>query len=575
MSKFLLREMPVFELDVWAGNPRKTIDQTKLAELAESIKSIGVQQPLVVRIARGATQVIAGQRRFLAAQIAGVETVPCLIRDLDDEQALEVAIAENAARTDVSPIEEAEAIEAYTRKGRTIEQAANRFGRSVLWVERRVRLLALIPAWRERLAADDCPIRHAELVAGLTEDVQTKLAARWNGCTLPAHYEFERSVHAALHRLDNAPFDITDDTYPSGSCGPCATRTDKQRDLFSDGSSEEVAACLNPSCWAAKVETRWERAQEDAKKRKLTVLTGREAGLVGSGLCMPSAPWIEAERAMKQYAALKPRAIARTDDGLVVELVARADYERARDAQLEALRHERDARKAARGTQHTGESEESDEETVETAPSTSTPADSSEADDEESVGDERARNIREYAPLVRTLVTAFATLDGARANAFYEAGLGQKPGLHLVIRDALGLDKNASWNKLARTLAPSTMLDALIIDALCGQLTATELAAEIKSHEWDRGATPLDAPAPSAADDVTAMVARLSSAIDAADNTDELGAVWGAIESEDHRASLAELARRWLERAAALGLKPAAIKKLRKARRAPPESLAA
>lgn len=557
--------VPLSALRVWAGNPRKTIDAAKLDELAVSIKAIGIQQPIVARPCDTGLEVIAGQRRYLAASLAGLATVPCIVRQLDDEQALEVALAENAARADVSPIEEAESIEAYLAMGRTIQQTADRLGRTVQWVERRMRLLSLTPAWRSRVLADECPLRHAELLAGLAAAAQDTLHSRFANRELPAFYEFERTVQLSLHQLSEAPFPLADESYPGGSCDACPSRSDKQRDLFS-AEADEDASCLAPACWAAKVEHLWETAQRAAKKRKLRVLTTQEAALFDNGTTAPRSEWIEMERAKKF--SLTARAVSRTMDGAVVELASRAEYDQAAEAALASLRAEADARKAAaeakRATQPAPAAEPEDAGTAPTVPPS--------APDDEDAQFDRERAQREidaatYARDAETLAVFISATDGtgpARRRALLRfIGLGIKDGSHAGIAKAMGFD---DWTRDVETEDVRTLLDALLID---------NVIAQAKLGEVDSlcGVAPA-APAPADDGGVARMVARFEGEIAAARTSVNLGDAWVAIEAEDHRASLPTLAKLWLAKATELGIDRKGLAQMRKNGCAPVAALA-
>jgi len=526
------------QLTVWSGNPRKTIDQSRLAELAASIKARGIDQPITVRVTpTGDVEIIAGQRRFLAAQIAGLHSIPCRVRDLTDEQALELAITENTARADVSPIEEAEAIEAYLRN-HTIEQAADRFGRTAAWVQSRLRLLALIPYWRERVAADRCPIRHADLVSRLSPELQQSIAARYPATMdLPSSADFERAVQYFLQLLAHAPFDVNDASYPNGSCAGCSTRSDLQRDFFASA-TEANAACLNSVCWSAKVEHRWTLAQKDAKKRKLRILTADEVRFYGGGMAQHG-EWIELERASKYK--LAPTAIARDEDGLVVELVERAAYDRAASAALEALKKESAARKAA---------------------GKETEADRIESKREEAIN----RRQGEACARARRI---FEVLRGARGREMLNrVAVDSVENAYFApsIRLALDAPDGDSWAEIV------SRMDDVDVGRLLAVTTMTELFDE---DQLDELVAEFTEQSSEQADAITKLISKLAAQIDVCTSAAELGAAWAEIEFEDHRASLPDLARKWHERAVLLGLKPAAIKKMRKAGRAPEESLAA
>ena len=105
-----LQEMDIYLIDTNEGQPRKTFDKEKLEELAESGKLHGVVQPIVVRKLGERYSIIAGERRYRAARMAGLATVPVVVRDMDEMQAREVALIENIQRENLNPIEEAAAI---------------------------------------------------------------------------------------------------------------------------------------------------------------------------------------------------------------------------------------------------------------------------------------------------------------------------------------------------------------------------------------------------------------------------------------------------------------------------------
>ena len=139
------REIPVTDIDRSPYQTRSKFDEVQLAELAASITDTGVVQPLVVRpIAGGRFQLIAGERRWLASQRAGKETIPAVVRHASDEQAMEMTIVENLQRTDLNPMEQARAYERLAREfALTQEQMAKRTGKDRASVANFLRLLKL------------------------------------------------------------------------------------------------------------------------------------------------------------------------------------------------------------------------------------------------------------------------------------------------------------------------------------------------------------------------------------------------------------------------------------------------
>lgn len=135
------------KLDVIFPNPdqpRKSFDEDKLIDLAESIKEHGVLQPIIVTPRGDNYMIIAGERRFRASKRAGLSTIPALVRELDDEKIMELALIENVQRDDLSPIEEARAYDVLqTKFGYTQEKLAKRMGKSRSAIANTTRLLAL------------------------------------------------------------------------------------------------------------------------------------------------------------------------------------------------------------------------------------------------------------------------------------------------------------------------------------------------------------------------------------------------------------------------------------------------
>ncbi len=140
-----LREIPPELIQPNAHQPRRSFDQARLAELAESIRTRGVLQPIVVRpLAGGSFELVAGERRLRAAKMVELETIPALVRDTADSEQLELALAENMARVDLNPVEEARACAMLVDDlGLTKQELGRRVGRSRVAISNLIRLLEL------------------------------------------------------------------------------------------------------------------------------------------------------------------------------------------------------------------------------------------------------------------------------------------------------------------------------------------------------------------------------------------------------------------------------------------------
>jgi ParB family chromosome partitioning protein len=172
----------VSQLQAGKYQPRTRMDEGALNELAESIKAQGLMQPILVRpIARGnngATyEIIAGERRFRAAQLAGLNEVPVLVKDVDDQAAAAMALIENIQREDLNPLEEAQGIHRLiTDFNFTHEQAAGAVGRSRSAVSNLLRLLNLAKPVQTMLMAGDIDMGHARALLAVDNATQIALA---------------------------------------------------------------------------------------------------------------------------------------------------------------------------------------------------------------------------------------------------------------------------------------------------------------------------------------------------------------------------------------------------------------
>jgi ParB family transcriptional regulator, chromosome partitioning protein len=172
------REIPVGEIERSPFQTRTRFDEVQLAELAASISATGVVQPILVRpLPHGHYQLIAGERRWLASQRAGKETIPAIIRQVSDEQAMEMTIVENLQRTDLNPMEQARAYDKLSREFQlTQEQMAKRTGKDRASVANFLRLLKLPEDVQTKVEEGVLTFGHARALLPL-EDPQAILKA--------------------------------------------------------------------------------------------------------------------------------------------------------------------------------------------------------------------------------------------------------------------------------------------------------------------------------------------------------------------------------------------------------------
>ncbi len=158
--------------------PRGDMDQASLEELAQSIKAQGVMQPIVVRPLTAHTyEIIAGERRWRAAKLAGLKTIPALVRDVSDEAAIAMALIENIQREDLSPVEEAVALQRLQKEfDLTQQEVANAVGKSRATIANLLRLLGLPDEIKTLLAHGDLEMGHARALLGLPAEQQVEAA---------------------------------------------------------------------------------------------------------------------------------------------------------------------------------------------------------------------------------------------------------------------------------------------------------------------------------------------------------------------------------------------------------------
>ncbi len=168
--------LPISQIESCHNQPRKSFDSTKLEELADSIRQHGVIQPLTVRkLASGYYQIIAGERRWRAARSAGLEEVPAIIIEADDQKAMELAMIENLQREDLNPIEEAQGFRVLTDTyGMSQAEAAERVGRSRSAVANAIRLLELNDSIQHLVENGELSAGHARALLPLSPALRKK-----------------------------------------------------------------------------------------------------------------------------------------------------------------------------------------------------------------------------------------------------------------------------------------------------------------------------------------------------------------------------------------------------------------
>ena len=256
-------------------NPRKTFDEEKLEELAQNIEEQGLLQPITVRkISDEEThideetgevvsvepryEIVCGERRFrawnmLAKKSDKYNEIPCIVREMTDEQAFDAMITENLQRQDVDPVEESIAFSLLLENGNAVEDIAVRFGKSIRFIQDRVKLKGLIPELIDMLRQELIPISGAMLLAKLDIDAQKEFYnENVNGESATSISDIKEYIDDLFCVIDKAQFfseDNFSDSIPS--CSGCINNTANHGCLFYEMKGKEQK-CINRECFEKK-----------------------------------------------------------------------------------------------------------------------------------------------------------------------------------------------------------------------------------------------------------------------------------------------------------------------------------
>ncbi len=257
-----IKQIPVEQITPSPMNPRKTFDEVAIDELAANIEKQGLLQPVTVRLVNDTYEIVCGERRFRAVmklkaaedkendnrikahrkKLNNFQTVSCIVREMNDDEAFDAMITENLQRKDVDPIEEAFAFSQLVEKGATIEEIALRFGKSTRFVFDRTKLNALIPELKELVRSDEMPIAGAMLLSKLDEEKQKEFLEN-NGEQKITTDKVRSFIQRAFLKLDNSVW--SDDDWEDEHfclCANCKFNTANHGCLFYEmkGSDEEL-----------------------------------------------------------------------------------------------------------------------------------------------------------------------------------------------------------------------------------------------------------------------------------------------------------------------------------------------
>lgn len=262
-------------------NPRQHLDETRLKELADNIAALGVLQPIIVRPSNGAHEIVAGERRWRASQLAKRDTIPVIVRQLTDQQAQEIQLIENLQREDLDELEEAEGYQRLIREHRyTADQIAEKIHKGRSYVYGRLKLLALPEFAKQAVREKQINASIGLLLARIPNPALQKQAAaeilKSRSEPMSERQASEWIQERYMIRLKGAPFDPENaKLVPSaGACSKCPKRTGNLKHLFPDIKATDV--CTDPKCFQAKKEAAWKAQATAAKEKGLKVLSPDE-----------------------------------------------------------------------------------------------------------------------------------------------------------------------------------------------------------------------------------------------------------------------------------------------------------
>jgi ParB family chromosome partitioning protein len=199
----MIENISVDQLNPGQYQPRKRFDEESLQELADSIIEQGLMQPIIVRKAENNFEIIAGERRWRAAKLAKVDTIPVIVRDINDRTASIIALIENMQRVDLSSIEEAEGIKKMIDEfGMTHEEASDAVGKSRSAVSNLLRLLQLTDFVKDKLNSGDIDMGHARALISLSADQQNMVCQKIINEKLSVR-KVEELIQSGISKVNN------------------------------------------------------------------------------------------------------------------------------------------------------------------------------------------------------------------------------------------------------------------------------------------------------------------------------------------------------------------------------------
>lgn len=250
-------ELKLSEIVESPFNPRKKFDEKVIAELAKSIQEVGVIQPILVRKKGKKYEIVCGARRYRASVKAEVKTIPAIVRELTDDQALDLAITENLQREDIHPLDEAIAIAALKDRKLDINEIASKLGKSVPFVYNRIKLTSLTEDFQKAFHANKVRIMDAIEICKLPSHAQDSIFeekfSNWEDVNFsPKVWGLENAISRATNSLGVALWDLNEENIVEGkpACNSCPFNSACMGSLFIDENAKKT--CLDAECYKQK-----------------------------------------------------------------------------------------------------------------------------------------------------------------------------------------------------------------------------------------------------------------------------------------------------------------------------------
>lgn len=270
--------IPIEQIQISESNPRTDFEETKIIELAESIKQTGILQPVIVRLPETQKdgkhfQLVCGERRVNASVRAGLKEIPGYFRNLSDSEAENIQIIENLQREDVHPLDEATAFLKMVDKKTPVKEIGLKIGKTELYIKERLALNGLISEGKTDFRKGTMQLGHAKILCLLMPEQQKRAIQELSFKEdKNKYYQTPKQLQGFLNRrvllrLADAPFDTESKTLAkkAGACTDCPTQTGANKELFSCLTSDSM--CQNEACWELKAKATDARANDKLLKK--------------------------------------------------------------------------------------------------------------------------------------------------------------------------------------------------------------------------------------------------------------------------------------------------------------------